>query len=104
MPNHPHSTDPLRPPRPASGAPWLLMLVVLLLAAGAAWWFWLRPARLAASPLQPSAMASAPHAAEPLPPPPVPTGARHPIVSPQSSDASTAAPSPVLAESGGSFS
>lgn len=104
MPNHPHSTDPLRPPRPASGAPWLLMLVVLLLAAGAAWWFWLRPARLDASPLKPSAMASAPQAAEPLPAEPEPTGPQNLIEESEAEEAATAVPLPVLAESDGYFS
>ncbi len=104
MPNHPHSTDPLRPPRPASGAPWLLMVVVvLLLAAGAAWWFWLRPARMHASPLKPSAMASAPQAAKPLPAEAEPTGPQNLMEEPEA-EAPDAAPLPELAESDGYFS
>lgn len=103
MPNHsPLSTDPLRPPRPASGAPWLLMVVVLLLAAGAAWWFWLRPARMDASPLKPSAVASAPQVADPLPAALEPAGPLNLIEEPEAEEGE-AAPLPALAESDGYF-
>ena len=86
MPNHP--IDPLRPARPSSGAPWLLVTVmVCVLAAGAAWWFWLRPARMATSPLKPSAVVSAPQN----------------LMEEPEADAA-AAPFPVLAESDRYFS
>ena len=105
MPNNTHSTDPFRPARPASGAPWLLMAVIVLLAAAAAaWWFWLRPARMAASPLKPPAVVSAPQAVEPLPAAPEPTGPQNLIEEPEAEQATPAAPLPVLAESDGYFS
>ena len=103
MPNHTPPTDPLRPPRPASGAPWLLMVVVLLLAAGAAWWFWLRPARLSQSPLKPSAVVSAPQVADPLPAALEPTGPQNPMEKPDE-EVAMATPLPLLAESDGYFS
>ena len=103
MPNH--EAAPLRPARPASGAPWLLVTVlVCVLAAGAAWWFWLRPARMAAAPFAPPAVASAPQAVEPLPVETEPTGPQNLIEAPQAQDAAAAAPLPVLAESDGYFS
>ena len=101
MPNHP--IDPLRPARPSSGAPWLLVTVmVCVLAAGAAWWFWLRPARMATSPLKPPAVVSAPQDVEPAAPEAEPTGPHNLIEEPEADAA--AAPLPVLAESDRYFS
>lgn len=103
MPNP--QVDPLRPAHPASGAPWLLVTVlVCALAAGAAWWFWLRPERMAASPLKPPAVVSAPQAVEPEPAAVEPAGPQNLIEAPEADDAADAAPLPVLAESDGYFS
>ena len=104
MPNHPHPTDPLRPPRPASGAPWLLIAVIVVLAGAAAWWFLVRPARMAPSPLKLPAVVSAPQAAEPLPAEAEPTGPQNLIEESEAEEAATAASLPELAESDGYFS
>ncbi len=103
MPNHSRPADPLRPPSPASGTPWLLIAVAVLLAAVAAWWFWLRPARLAESPLKPSAVASAPQVTDPLPAALEPAGPQNPIEDNEAEE-DKAAPLPALAESDGYFS
>ena len=104
MPTHPHSTDPLRPARPASGAPWLLIAVMVLLAGAAAWWFLLRPARMAPSPLKPPAVVSAPQVVEPLPAAPEPTGPQNLIEELDAEDEAAAVPLPALAESDSYFS
>ena len=99
-----HEIDPLRPVRPASGAPWLLVtLLVCAVAAALAWWFWLRPARMADSPLKPPAVVSAPQAVEPLPAEAEPTGPKNLIEEPEAEQAA-AAPLPALADSDSYFS
>lgn len=103
MPNNTHSTDPLRPARPASGAPWLLMAVIVLLAGAGAWWFLLRPARMAASPLKPPAVFSSPQAVQPMPGAPEPSGPQNLVEAPEAKEAAPATPLPVLAESDSYF-
>ena len=99
-----HEIDPLRPVRPASGAPWLLVtLLVCAVAAALAWWFWLRPARMADSPLKPPAVVSVPQAVEPLPAEAGPTGPQNLIEEPEAEQAA-AAPLPALADSDSYFS
>ena len=102
MPVHPPA-DPLRPARPASGAPWLLIAVIVGLLAAGAWWFWLRPAPMAAVPAAPPAVSSAPQAAEPLPVETAPIGPQNLIEEPEAEDAAAAA-LPALVESDHYFS